>query len=94
MEDTRAYGIDGRQTEEAIATTDPALLPPRRPKVQGEGETFPELTCAEAVTAFVASPLLPDSNQLKVDHISALLALAVDGPVHKAAIKLLAPAYS
>ena len=29
-----------------------------------------------------------------VDHIIALLALAVDGHVHKAAVKLLASAYS
>jgi len=42
----------------------------------------------------VASPLLPEPNLLRVDHISATLALAVDGPIHKAAIKLLALAYS
>ena len=46
------------------------------------------------VTAFVASPLLPKPNQLKVDHIATLLALAVDGPVHKTAINLLALADS
>jgi hypothetical protein len=41
----------------------------------------------------VTSPLLPEPNQLKVAHISALLALVVDGPAQKAAIKLLAPEY-
>ena len=46
------------------------------------------------VTVFVASPLLPEPTQLKVDHIAALLALAVYGPIRKAAIKLLAPTYS
>jgi len=54
----------------------------------------PNLAHANAVTAFVASLLIPEPNQLRVDPISALLALAVDGPIHKAAIKLLAPAYS
>ena len=54
----------------------------------------PDLARANVITAFVASPLLPEPNQLKVDHILALLALAVDGTVHKAAIKLLAPACS
>jgi hypothetical protein len=42
----------------------------------------------------VASPLLPEPNQLKIYHIATLMALAVEGPVQKAAIKLLAPAYS
>ena len=49
---------------------------------------------ANAVTAFVASPLLFEPTQLRLNHITALLALAVDGPVHKVAIKLLAQAYS
>jgi hypothetical protein len=48
---------------------------------------------ANAVTPLMASPFLLEPNQLRVDHITALLALAVGGPVHKAAIKLLAPAY-
>jgi hypothetical protein len=43
----------------------------------------------------VAYPLLPGLSQLRVDHISALLALiVVDGPINKAAINLLALAYS
>ena len=49
---------------------------------------------ANAVTAFVASPLLPEPTKLGLNHITTLWALAVDGPVHKAVIKLLAPAYS
>jgi hypothetical protein len=48
---------------------------------------------ANVVTAFMVSPLLPEPNHLRVDYITTLLALAVDGPVHKAAIKLLALAY-
>ena len=42
----------------------------------------------------MGSPSLPEPNLLRVDHIATLLALAVDGPVQKAAFKLLAPAYS
>jgi hypothetical protein len=49
---------------------------------------------ANAITAFVASPLLLEPNKLKIGHIAALLRLAMEGPVQKAAIKLLAPAYS
>jgi hypothetical protein len=61
---------------------------------QGDGEIPPNRARANAVTPFVASPLLPEPNQLRVGHISTLLALVVDGSVHNAAIKLLAPAYS
>ena len=71
------------------------MLPPQGPTGQGESEIPPrDLARANAVTVFVASPLFPEPSQLRVDHISALMALAVDGPIHKAAIKLLAPAYS
>ena len=52
------------------------------------------LARANAITAFGAFPLLPEPNHLKPDHITDLFALAVDGPLHKAAIKLFAPAYS
>ncbi len=48
---------------------------------------------ANAVRVFVASPLLSEPNHLRLDHITTLMALAVGGLVHKAAIKLLAPAY-
>jgi len=62
---------------------------------QRDSDIPPDLeNAANAVTAFVASPLHPEPNQLKVDHVATMLSLAGDGPVHKAAIKLLAPAYS
>ena len=51
------------------------------------------MTRANAGTALVAVPLLHEPNQLKMDHVTTLLVLAVDGPNHKTAIKLLAPAY-
>ena len=42
-------------------------------------------------------PSLPSptgSRQLRVDHVSTLMALAVDGETQRAVIKLLAPEYS
>ena len=47
-----------------------------------------------AVTAFIGSPLLSEYAQLKMDTIATLLALAVEGPVQKAAFELVAPSYS
>jgi len=49
---------------------------------------------ANAVTAFIGSPLLPNPAQLRVDNIATLLALAVEGPAQKAAFKLFSLAYS
>ena len=62
------------------------MLPPQGPRGHGDSEFPPDLARANAVTAFVASRLLPETNKLMVGHISALLALMVDGPIHKAAI--------
>jgi hypothetical protein len=53
-----------------------------------------ELIRADAVSVFLAFPLLSEPNQLRVDHITALLALAVDGNTQKATIKFLAPEHS
>jgi hypothetical protein len=93
IKDTGAPDSGGRHIWNAVATAEPALLPSQGPTGQGEGEISPELARADAVTAFMASSLLPEPNHLKVDHISALMSLALDGHVHKAAVKLLAPAY-
>ena len=62
--------------------------------MKGNRRYPPAMARANAVTAFVASPLLPEPTKLGLNLITTLLALAVDGPVHKAVIKLLAPAYS
>jgi hypothetical protein len=94
VEDTCAYGNGDLQAANASGAADPALLPTHGPTRQGDDDIPPEMARANAVTAFVASPLLLESNQLRLDHITSLQALAVDGHVHKAAIKLLAPAYS
>ena len=53
-----------------------------------------ELTIANVVTAFQASPLLPEPDKLRFDHISAHMAMTVDGDAQNAAIRLLAPRYS
>ena len=46
------------------------------------------------VTAFLGSSLLPEPSHLKMNNIATSPALAVDGPVQKAAFKLLAQTYS
>ena len=70
------------------------MLPTHDLTGQGDNDIPPNMARSNAVTAFVASPLLPEPNKLMVDHITALLALEADGTVHKAAIKLVALAYS
>ncbi len=50
------------------------------------------LTRAEQIAAFVASPMMPTPNQVRMDHITFLLALVLRGDVHEAAVKLLMPA--
>jgi hypothetical protein len=55
-------------------------------------QQFEDIIRADAVTTFLASPPLPKSNQLRVDHITtALLDMAVDKDTHIADRKLLAP---
>jgi hypothetical protein len=94
FENTRAFGSGIHHSANASGSEDSILPPPEGPTGQEDGDIPPELDRANVVTAFVASPLLREPTQLKVDHIATLLALAVDGPVQKAAIKLLALAYS
>jgi len=93
IEDTGASGNGGLQEANASGAADPTLLPTQGPIEQGDDDISPDMAHANTVTAFVASPLLHEPNQLRVDHITTLLVLAVDGPVHKAVVKLLAPAY-
>jgi non-ribosomal peptide synthetase component F len=64
------------------------------PTRQGSPAETAELILAYAITAFLVSPLLPDLDKLLVDHISALMAVAVDGNTHKAAMWLLALEHS
>ncbi len=55
------------------------------------GEDIELLSRSEAVTAFIADPLLPEPGKLIMGHISALMALASaeEGPIYKQAVKLL-----
>ncbi len=48
----------------------------------------------EAMAAFVESPFFPDVSQLRVDHITALLALLLEGPLRSKAIGLICKIYS
>ena len=80
------------RTQEPLAAA--LSLPSHGPTGQEDDEVRPELDRANVVTAFMGSPLLLEPKQLRVDNIATLLALAVHGPVEKAAFKLLAPIYS
>jgi hypothetical protein len=94
FEYTRASGSGIHHSVNASSSADPILPPPQGPMGQEDGDIPRELDRANLVKVFAASPLLPEPTLLKVDHVATLLALAVDGPVQKAAIKFLAPAYS
>ena len=81
MEDTGASGSGTHHAANASGPADPILPPLQGSTGQDDDDVPPELDRSNVVTAFVASSLLPKPIQLKVDHIAALLALAVDGPV-------------
>ena len=79
IEDKGAFGSGGHQEANASSAADPALLPLHGLTGQRDDEIPPDVARANAVTAFLASPLLPEPNHLRVDHLTTLLALAVDG---------------
>ncbi len=78
----------------ATGSVDPILPPPQGPGGPDATETSPEMMRANAVTAFIGSPLLPEPYQLRVDNIATLLSLSVEDPAQKVAFRLFAPAYS
>ncbi len=78
----------------AAGPADPALPPHQGLTGQGDNDIPLDSARTNAVTAFVASPLLPEPNLIRVDHNATVLALAIDGSFHNEAVKLLAPAYS
>jgi hypothetical protein len=94
FEDTRASGSGTHHQVNASGSADTILPPSHGPTGQEDAEVPPEMIRANAVTAFIGSPLLPEPAQLRVDHIATLMALAVEGPIQNAAFKLLALAYS
>jgi hypothetical protein len=81
FEDTRAFGSGSHPAANASGSADPILPPPQGPTGQEDDELPPDLERVDVVTAFMGSPLLPELNQLRVNNIATLLALAVDGPV-------------
>ena len=93
FEGTKASSNGTHPAANASGSTDPILPPPQGPTGQADDEFPPKMDRANAVRAFMGSPLLPEPNQLRMDDIATLLTLAVDGPVRKAIFKLLAPTY-
>jgi hypothetical protein len=76
-----------------ITTTGPVNLDGASEQEAVEEEV--PLTRSEAVTSFIASPILPEPNQLRIDQISTFVAFAAayNGEVQKKAIKLLSMEY-
>jgi len=94
VEDTSASGTGTRHVT-CVAGFADVSPPMQTTSTRHESPTkTAELTRAYAITAFMASPLLPDPDKLRVGHISALFAMAIEGHTQKAAIRLLAPEYS
>jgi hypothetical protein len=92
--DTIASGNGVPPTSNASGPVEDNLRPLYGSTGQEEPDLPTYLTRDEAITTFMGSPILSEPDQLRVDHISALLALAVDGPIQKTAIQFLAPEYS
>ena len=46
------------------------------------------------MAAFLEAPFFPEASQLRVDHITALLALLLEDPLRFAAINLICKSYS
>ena len=48
----------------------------------------------EALDTFLEAPFLQDVSQMRVDHITALLALLLEDPLRSAALRLLCKSYT
>jgi hypothetical protein len=59
---------------------------------QGATPAAKILTRAEQIAVFVVNPMIPEPHQVKMDHITYLLALVLGGALHEAAGKLIMPA--
>ena len=46
------------------------------------------------MAAFIEAPFFPDASQLRVDHITTLLALLLENPFRSTAIGLICKSYS
>ncbi len=74
LEDTGASTSGAPPGRRPAATSTVTDNPDGAPVLEPEEEAVP-LKCDEAVTTFLASSLLPGPDQLKIDHISALMTL-------------------
>ena len=81
IEDASASCSGTHQATRATDTADPPLSLYPEPTGQGDPEPSQELLHANTLTAILGSPLLPEPDQLKVVHITVLLAMAADGPI-------------
>ena len=86
-EDTAIY--PGYTQSSAPATVVPLPRPDPPVTVVTEAPTPLQLR-EKARTAFLALPMLPELDQLEMDHVSALLALLVDGEWGSTVVSLLA----
>ena len=73
-----------RDGQESVYTT----LPPT------PSEAAATISRAESMAAFLKVPLLPNTCQMRVDHVTALLALLLEDPLRYAAISLICKRYS
>jgi hypothetical protein len=70
--------------QEAVYTTLP-------PKAAAAAAT---ISRTEAMTAFLEAPFLLDASQIRIDHITALLALILEDPLRSAAIRMICKSYT
>ena len=94
LEDTGASTSGAPPSQRNAATTTETDNLDGAPVLETEEDVVPP-TRDEAVTAFLASPLLLEADELRIDHISALMVLisADNGGVQKQAIILLSMEY-
>jgi hypothetical protein len=93
MQDTGASGSGKDPTDVTTGIADESLPPHTAPTRLGTPILAEDISRDDAITTFSGSPLFPEPSQLKVDHISTVLAMAVEGGTQKAAMKLTAPSH-
>ena len=94
MEDTVASGSGGPPAKQTATDTTGTGNTETAPELGIEEEAEP-LTRGETITAFVGSPHIPEPDQIKIDHISVVMAVLApnNGPTQKRAVKLLSMEY-
>ena len=79
---TLGRGTDGTATGEGSTSR----------MAQGATPVTTTRTRAEQITAFLQNPMMPGPHQVKLEHITYLLALILGGEVQEAVVHLLMPA--